>query len=84
MLYVDQAGARVSSGARENHERGWQTRVVHLLAADHVIFEDRLDGREKRLWGSARNKDWSPQSRDYGTRDSTSLCIRDQNTVRDG
>jgi hypothetical protein len=49
MLYVDQAGARVSSGAREHHEKGWQTSVVHLLAADNVIFEDRLDGTEKRL-----------------------------------
>ena len=43
MLYVDQAGVRVSSGARENHERGLQIRVVHLLAAHNVIFEDRLD-----------------------------------------
>jgi hypothetical protein len=49
MLYVDQAGARVSLGARENHERGLQRRVVHLLAADNVIFEDRLGGRRKRL-----------------------------------
>jgi hypothetical protein len=51
MLYVDQAGVRVSSGAKEKHERSRQRRGAHLLATDNVTFEDRLEGKGESLVG---------------------------------